>query len=414
MYAGLVSVPIDIAQLKENCLQFIDSTGAKAIWVENKECIVTRPDNVAIIGGSPLLLGSDSAMQSVVKEENDIAVLVATSGTTGKPRFVMVTHGNLLANTEAIVKSQHLEENECAILILQISYCYGASILHTHLYKGGSVVFDPRFMFPDKVLYAAVQHKCTTFAGVPSVYKILLNRSHLGSIGMPDLRRFLQAGGSLDIESIEEVKRRVPVDFYVMYGQTEATARIACLDPSLYEFKKGSVGKLLENLEGKLISENIGGKSSDNSGLLYVRGPSISPGYYNDPEATAEKFVNGWLNTQDVVRMDSEGFIWVIGRAGEFLKIRGKRVAYSEIEQKVRTFEGVLDAAVVSIKHDEAGEVPFVFFIPAHQDTVRISEAIKQGLPQVWTCQGVVPVSEFPLTERGKLNRKKLTEMVRT
>lgn len=126
---------------------------------------------------------------------SDLAVLMATSGSTGALRFVMVSHGNLIANTEAIIRSQRLASDERAMLILPVSYVFGASVMHTHLYHGGGVVFDRRFMFPDKVLQAIAQFNCTTFAGVPTVYNVLLRRSNIRRISMPSLRRFLQAGG---------------------------------------------------------------------------------------------------------------------------------------------------------------------------------------------------------------------------
>ncbi len=110
---------------------------------------------------------------------SDLAALMATSGSTGVPRFVMVSHGNLIANTEAIIRSQRLASDEKVMMILPVSYCFGASLLHTHLYQGGGVVFDGRFMFPDKVLHAINKYACTTFAGVPTVYNILLRRSNM-------------------------------------------------------------------------------------------------------------------------------------------------------------------------------------------------------------------------------------------
>ena len=133
---------------------------------------------------------------------------------------------------EAIIRSQRLGSDERALLILPVSYCFGASVLHTHLYRGGAVVFDSRFMFADKVLRAIAYHSCTSFAGVPTAYQILLRRSNIRAIPLPSLRRFLQAGGALAVASIQQMRTIVPhAEFFVMYGQTEATARISCLPP---------------------------------------------------------------------------------------------------------------------------------------------------------------------------------------
>ena len=105
--------------------------------------------------------GTGETMSPVARDDSDLAALMATSGSTGVPRFLRITHGNLIANTEAIIRSQHLRDEERAMLILPLSYCFGASVFHTHLYQGGGVVFDRRFMFPDKVLQAINEHGCT-------------------------------------------------------------------------------------------------------------------------------------------------------------------------------------------------------------------------------------------------------------
>ena len=153
------------------------------------------PEGIRAYPRSPI--GDARRRYPTGRQENDLAALVATSGSSDVPRFVMVSHGKLIANTEAIIRSQHLENDERAMLILPVSYCFGASILHTHLYCGGGVVFDRRFMFPDKVLHAVNRYECTTFAGVPTVYNILLRRSNIRIHSTTGLRRFLQAGGPL-------------------------------------------------------------------------------------------------------------------------------------------------------------------------------------------------------------------------
>ena len=124
----------------------------------------------------------------------------------------MVSHGNLIANTEAIIRSQQLATDERAMLILPVSYCFGASVLHTHLYQGGGVVFDRRFMFPDKVLQAIAQFGCTTFAGVPTVYNVLLRRSNIRRIADAYLEAFSPGGGALALERINEMRELFPHD----------------------------------------------------------------------------------------------------------------------------------------------------------------------------------------------------------
>jgi len=350
-------------------------------------------------------------MPPVPCEEGDLALLVATSGSMGKPRFVMVSHGNLTANTEAIIRSQKLLKDERAMLIMPVSYCFGASILHTHLYQGGGVVFDSRFMFPDKVLYAIQKYECTTFAGVPTVYNILLRRSNLRSIPMPSLRRFLQAGGPLAPQRVAEMREAVPATkFYVMYGQTEATARISCLDPEFLEKKLGSAGRPLDNLTVRIIDEDDRELPTGQSGELIVKGPSITLGYLNEPEESCRVFKDGWLRTSDLAHLDADGYIWIDGRKGTFLKMRGVRVSFAEVEAKVAAIPGVYECAAASVPDPESGEALALYIVP-DKAAGEVVDRVRRSLPAYWTCASINIVSEIPKTARGKVSRASLAKV---
>lgn len=411
MYAGLVAVPIDVSNLSTDASTYIELTGARAIWseIDDRPNLKLPPEILYIYASQ--MTGGNVLPHPVPRTAADLAVLMPTSGTTGKPRFVMVSHGNLLANTEAIARSQRLGNGETAMLILPISYCFGASVLHSHLYCGGSVVFDSRFMFPDKVLKSIVEYGCTTLAGVPSVYKILLARSSISTFPMPSLRRAIQAGGHLEWQHIEQFTSFLPdVPFYVMYGQTEATSRITCLEPEKLYDKKGSVGRPLDNLNLRIVDEFGAILPAQQSGVIQVSGPSICLGYWNDPDETHAKFIGSWLNTNDLGRMDEEGYVWIEGRNVDFLKVRGKRLSFGEIEQKVLSLHGVRDAAACAVPHKEAGEAPAVFVVPDKGVLYEeLADQIKKFLPPAWTCERIVIIDHLPLTDRGKLNRAALS-----
>ena len=346
------------------------------------------------------------------RQENDLAVLFATSGSSEAPRFVMVSHGNLIANTEAIIRSQQLESDDRAMLILPISYCFGASVLHSHLYQGGSVAFDHRFMFPDKVLHSIGSCGCTSFAGVPTVYNILLRRSNLRSIAMPKLRRLLQAGGPLALEQIQEMRAIVPnAKFYVMYGQTEATARISCLDPAMLDRKLGSVGQPLDNLEVRICDCDGRELPAGQIGEVTVRGQSVALGYLNEPEAERRIFKDGWLYTGDLGRLDVDGYLWIEGRKSAFLKMRGVRINFAEVEARVAAVPGVYECAAAAVAHPEAGEALVLYIVPqANEDS--LAERVRRSLPIHWTCDSVRIVSEIPKTDNGKIAREALAREV--
>jgi acyl-coenzyme A synthetase/AMP-(fatty) acid ligase len=335
-----------------------------------------------------------------------------TSGSTGQPRLVLVSHGNLLANTEAVIRSQRLESDESAMLIMPVSYCFGSSVLHTHLYQGGGVVFDSRFMFPDRVLHAINLHGCTTFAGVPTVYSILLQRSSLRSIPLPRLRRFLQAGGMLAPDKIAEIRRIVPhSQFLVMYGQTEATARIACLPSDRLEEKLGSAGLPLDNLVIRIVDETGRELPTGETGEIHVQGPSVCQGYLDEPEATRVRFCDGWLRTGDFAFRDEEGYLWIKGRMGEFIKIRGVRVSLAEVETTVGAIPGIHECVATAVPHPEAGEALALFVVPLSGFT-GLPEVVRRALPSRWNCAAVKVVNEIPKTANGKIARPQLQAML--
>jgi acyl-CoA synthetase (AMP-forming)/AMP-acid ligase II len=409
IYAGLVAVPVDDRAVTASAAMLLEATGAKAVWTEaGLRGGATHQGPVLFLQGD-LAQETHEFMPSAARVASDLAALMATSGSTGVPRFVMVSHGNLIANTEAIIRSQRLAADERAMLILPLSYCFGASVMHTHLYQGGGVVFDRRFMFPDKVLRACAQFGCTTFAGVPTVYNALLRRSTILQTAMPCLRRFLQAGGGLAPERINEIRAGFPLTkFYVMYGQTEATARISCMEPERWEEKPGSVGRPLDNLTVSIVDEQGSALHAGEIGELLVKGPSICSGYLNDPEETCRAFRSGWLRTGDLARQDEDGYLWIEGRKGAFLKIRGTRVSLAEVEARVAAIPGVYECAAYAVNHAEAGEALGLFIVP--DKGVRIvTEEVRRQLPAHWTLGSIRLVSELPKTSAGKIARSALS-----
>ena len=405
MYAGLVAVPVEDRALTASAAMLLEATAAKAVWTE------TGLRGGGTYNGSILWLQGDLAketpqiMPPAPCVPSDLAALMATSGSTGVPRFVMVSHGNLIANTEAIIRSQQLANDERAMLVLPASYCFGASLMHTHFYQGGGVVFDRRFMFPDKVLQAIAQLGCTTFAGVPTAYNVLLKRSNIRRIAMPCLRRFLQAGGALAPQRIREMRAAFPlIKFYVMYGQTEATARISCMEPERWEEKPGSVGRPLDNLTVRIVDEEGNDLPTGQAGELYVKGLSICAGYLNDPEGTRRVFCDGWLRTGDLARQDEEGYLWIEGRKGAFLKMRGIRVSFAEVEERVTAIPGVYECAARAVEHAEAGEALVLFIVP--DEGARIEpEEVRRHLPAHWALESIRSISELPKTSAGKIAR---------
>lgn len=297
--------------------------------------------------------------------EDDLASLMFTSGSTGKPHGVMVSHRNLIANTESIVEYLGLTEADRIMTVLPFHYCFGTSLLHTHLRAGGSLVVDSRFMYPETVLQRMAETECTGFAGVPSHFQILLRNSSLRKRRFPHLRYVQQAGGALAPAFIEELRRALPrTQIFVMYGQTEATARLSYLSPEFLETKLGSVGIGMPGVKLRVLNDQGGEVLPGQVGEVVAEGANVTRGYWMEPDESARTFRDGRLHTGDLATVDEEGFIYIVDRAKDFLKCRGERVSCRFLEEQLLAFAEVVEVAVIGIPDDVLGEAVKAFVVP--------------------------------------------------
>jgi long-chain acyl-CoA synthetase len=292
----------------------------------------------------------------------DLAAIIYTSGSTGDPRGVMLTHRNVEANTRSIVSYLGLTSVDRVMCVLPFHYVYGLSLLHTHLLVGGSVVVENRFAYPSVVLEAMAEHRVTGFAGVPSTFAVLLSRPELAVLDLPHLRYVTQAGGPMSPAKIAEWRQRVPgAAFFVMYGATEASARLTYLDPSDVVRKAGSIGRPIPNVEVAVLREDGSPADVAEVGELTARGSNISCGYWNDSEETRARFGPRGYRTGDLGYVDEEGCLFLVGRRHEMIKSGAHRVGPKEIEDVLHRHPAVQEAAVVGAAHPILGEVPIGF-----------------------------------------------------
>ncbi len=287
-----------------------------------------------------------------------IAEIIFTSGSTGKPKGVLLSHKNLVANTASIVDYLALTEDDRMLVVLPFYYCYGLSLLHTHLRVGGSVVFNNSFIFLGQVIKDLKEHECTGFAGVPSHFQILLRKSDsFKTMDFPKMKYVTQAGGKLATVFIDEFREAHPeIDFIVMYGQTEATARLSYLPVELYEERKGSIGKGIPGVELRVVNGEGNPVQPGETGEVIAKGDNVMPGYYKDPEGTAQAIRNGWLYTGDLGTVDEDGFIYLTARSKEIIKVGGKRISPKEIEAVILALQGVVDCTIEGVEDEIQGE----------------------------------------------------------
>lgn len=356
--SGNICIPVSPEIEKENLDYIIQKCTPKIIFVSNR--YLHRFSNcINVVNETSLEYNISPQYRGVrLNEENfdssNLAEIIFTSGSTGRPKGVMITHKNLIANTSSIISYLQLDNKDIMQVVLPFHYCYGLSLLHTHVRVGGSLVLTNSFMFLGTVIKDLIEFKCTGFAGVPSHFQILLRKTkEFKNMGLPNLRYVTQAGGKLNTTFIEEFVQAFPnVRFFTMYGQTEATARLSFLPPEHLKEKMGSIGKGIPGVELKVVNKSGNPVKEGETGEVIARGDNIMLGYLDDEEATREAIRDSWLYTDDLATVDKDGYIYIIGRKSDVLKIRGNRISSKEIEDVILQIPSVILCVVKGISVD--------------------------------------------------------------
>ena len=244
------------------------------------------------------------------------------------------------------------------MVILPFFYCYGLSLLHTHLRIGGQLLLNNNFIFLASTIKSLNDYRCTGFAGVPSHFQILMRKTELfKQTEFPYLRYVTQAGGKLQNAFIMEFAESFPsIQFFVMYGQTEATARLSYLPPHLLKAKLGSLGKGIPGVKLKVVNSKGKIVIPGQMGEIIAKGPNVMLGYFDDPKESSKTIRNGWLYTGDIATIDHDGFIYLMARKKEIIKVGGKRVSPKEIEGVIAMIPGVINCLVEAVDDEILGE----------------------------------------------------------
>ncbi|HEY1006630.1 MAG TPA: AMP-binding protein [Sphingobacteriaceae bacterium] len=387
--SGNICIPVNPAIEPSNLKHILEETGCQYVFSgklpgpvssslrdqQQVEAIFLE-DDLQTICRTPVSAGPDPAFDG-----DRTAEIIFTSGSTGWPKGVMISHKNICANTTSIISYLGLTDSDIMAVVLPFYYCYGLSLLHTHLKAGGSLVLHENFMLLGAFIQDLKRYRCTGFAGVPSHFQILLRKSgtFLRS-DLPDLRYVTQAGGKLHDVFIEEFLAAFPhIDFYVMYGQTEATARLGCLPPDLIRSKLGSIGKGIPGVLLQVVDDQLRPVLPGRTGEVIARGDNIMKGYYKDPESTAKVLRDGWLFTGDLATLDEDGYIFLVGRKKEIIKVGGQRVSIKEIEEVILSVPEVVDCTVEGVYDDLLGEsIKATVVLGGTQDGMDMKDKILQ------------------------------------
>lgn len=342
----------------------------------------------------------------------DLAAIVYTSGSTGKPKGVMLTHQNLYDNTVSIVQYLEMTERDRMMVVLPFYYIYGNSLLTTHFCVGGSLVIDNRFTFPNVVLQNMITQSVTGFAGVPSTFMLLLHKSTIRTMKFESLRYVTQAGGAMAPNVQQQVLEVfAPADVYIMYGTTEAAPRLTYVEPDMLLKKLGSIGKPIPNVDVYVADENGSSVPSGVTGEIVARGSNIMKGYWNDPDATAKVLKNGIYFTGDLGMVDQDGYIFVVGRTKEMIKVGGNRVSSKEIEEALLSIPQIQEVAVIGVEDPILGEAVKAYIVTSDGNPLD-EQLLKKELSSRIALFKIPKYFEYrtglPKNESGKLMKEVL------
>ncbi|MEO8364919.1 MAG: class I adenylate-forming enzyme family protein [Pseudoxanthomonas sp.] len=421
--AGGIAVPLNVQARARDFLPWLQHSGASHLVHEaGHHDIELALDEARLALGRTVVseghslcatCGAQSVTTAATAAGPAPALILYTSGTTGAPKGVVLSHDNLLANVLAVATYLDLGSDDRVLSVLPFYYAYGASVLHTHLISGACLILAPNLLFPQLVLDTAIREHATSLSGVPSTYALLLD--HLAASGhdLSGLNCIAQAGGAMSATLTHRLRAAFPAArLFVMYGQTEATSRISWLHPEDLERKLGSVGTPVHGLEWKIVREDGKRAAAGEDGDVWVRGPSVMLGYWNNPAATASVLQEGWLHTGDMGHLDEDGFLFLHGRRGDMIKTGAHRVHPNDVEEVISQIPGITEVAVIGIDDEIMGQV-IKAFVVANEQPPRAEDRIKahcrQRLAPYKIPRHIAFVDALPRTASGKVRRFQLT-----
>ena len=339
---------------------------------------------------------------------SDLALLLMTSGSTGSPLLVRQSYSNLNSNTKAIIESLNIASGDKPITTLPFNYTYGLSIINTHIASGCEIVLTDKSII-DKEFWNLINlNKITTFGGVPYTFQ-MLDRIGFENMDLPSLRTITQAGGKLDKNlslKFAKICEKKLIDFIVMYGQTEATARMSYLPKGYSISKAGSIGVPIPRGEFTIEDENKNiVTKAEISGELIYKGENVCLGYAECIEDLSKGDENnGFLRTGDIAKFDIDGFYYIEGRIKRYIKIFGNRVSLDEIETiaKENNFNCVC-----------AGREDKLFIISEEYEILSdVKKLISKTTGFHPTSIQTYHIPKIPRNESGKVLYEKLNNLV--
>jgi acyl-CoA synthetase (AMP-forming)/AMP-acid ligase II len=400
---------------------FLDKAREAAAKVPSLEELFVLGEAEGATPFAALLEGGGAPPTPAIDPAEDLVVLPYSSGTTGLPKGVMLTHRNLVANLEQCIGMESFDcfvESDVVMCVLPMFHIYGmVVVLQITLAVGGTVITMPRFDMVEFLAHVQ-QYKATVAPLVPPIVLGLAKHPVVDQYDLSSLRLIVCGAAPVGPEVARDASRRVKCKLGQGYGMTEASP-VTHLSPTHNpDFIQASAGWVVPNTEVKIVDPATGAEQGvGGEGELWIRGPQIMKGYLNRPDATADSIdPEGWYKTGDIGHVDEQGYFYVVDRLKELIKYKGLQVAPAELEGLVLTHPDVADVAVVPSPDEEAGEVPkaFVVLKPGHEaQAEEIMRFVAGKVAPHKRIRRLEFIEQVPKSASGKILRRVLVERER-
>ncbi len=345
---------------------------------------------------------------------DDLAVILYTSGTTGKPKGAMLTHQNLSSNAMMAGIHLHLSRTDRIITVLPMFHVFSLTVcVNAGIFSAAELIILSRFS-PKEVIKVIEETKATLFAGVPTMYNFILQAAGDMDVDFHSLRYCISGGAAMPVAVLTEFEQRFGVTVLEGYGLSEASPITAFAPVDGRPRKVGSIGVSLPMVEQKVFDAQDHEVPVGEVGELVVRGPNVMKGYLGQPENTKIALRSGWLHTGDMARMDEDGYFYIVDRKKDMILVGGYNVYPREIEEVLFAYDGVLEAAVIGVPNDNYGE-EVVACIVSKNDSVTadgIRRFCENRLAKYKQPTKILFMQDLPKNMTGKVVRRELREHV--
>ncbi|MDQ3850944.1 MAG: long-chain fatty acid--CoA ligase [Actinomycetota bacterium] len=363
--AGAIVVPMNVLLKAREVGYYLSDPGAKLVlawhgFAEAADAGAREAGGVEVVLVKPgefeqLLSGADSVPEVVEHTGEETAVILYTSGTTGRPKGAELTHSNLRRNVEAVLRLIDVGPDDVVFGGLPLFHSFGQTCaLNACVAGAGTLTLLPRFD-AGKALHILERDRCTVFEGVPTMYGALLHHPDREGCDVTCLRLCVSGGASLPVEVLRGFEEAFGCKVLEGYGLSE-TSPVASFNHPDRERKPGSIGTPIAGVEMKVVDEQGNELGPGEVGEILIRGHNVMKGYWKRPEATAEAIEDGWFATGDLARVDEDGYFFIVDRKKELIIRGGYNVYPREVEEVLYEHPAVREAAVVGIPHEALGE----------------------------------------------------------